>query len=217
MHGSLAVNASSTFGRRRGPTSLRTHHGGRCAPRDQGVRPTRRKLVNRHDRGGAPAIVPGTHATEGPDPTTRYSTRPSPLRTCRTASSVIGRAPPASAGLAHNARSAYLPVERIAFLPSRQIDGSARGYQDFLRAVGPHSSSGYDRAAAPEDRISIHGRARVIPASAALGALGNRSPWWSRWRVVGVSVAGARARKDLHSRAGKIMCLEVCTRVGGRS
>ena len=33
--------------------------------RDQGVRPTRRKLVNRHDRGGAPAIVPGTHATEG--------------------------------------------------------------------------------------------------------------------------------------------------------
>ena len=33
--------------------------------RDQGVRPTRRKLVNRHDRGGAPAIVPGTHARRG--------------------------------------------------------------------------------------------------------------------------------------------------------
>src|SRR5208282_6442927 len=31
--------------------------------RDQGVRPTRRKLVNRHDRGGVPAIVPGTHVT----------------------------------------------------------------------------------------------------------------------------------------------------------
>src|SRR6185312_13141790 len=28
--------------------------------RDQGVRPTRRKLVNRHDRSGAPALVPGT-------------------------------------------------------------------------------------------------------------------------------------------------------------
>jgi hypothetical protein len=35
--------------------------------RDQGVRPARRKLVNRHDRGGAPATVPGTHATEGPE------------------------------------------------------------------------------------------------------------------------------------------------------
>ena len=31
-------------------------------------------IVNRHDLGGAPAIVPGTHATEGQNPTTRYST-----------------------------------------------------------------------------------------------------------------------------------------------
>ena len=31
MRGSPAANASSTFGRRRGPTSLRSHHGGRRA------------------------------------------------------------------------------------------------------------------------------------------------------------------------------------------
>jgi hypothetical protein len=37
-----------------------------------------------------------------------------------------------------------------------QNGGSGRGYQVLFRAVGPHGSSGYDRAAAPEDRISIH-------------------------------------------------------------
>jgi hypothetical protein len=69
----------------------RTRHlpsGGAAAPRlfdritvagapgrDQGVRPTRRKLVNRHDRGGAPATVPGTHAAKGGQ-TRRLDTRP---------------------------------------------------------------------------------------------------------------------------------------------
>jgi hypothetical protein len=65
--------------RTRSRRKLHPPSGGAAAPRlfdritvakapktDQGVRPTRRKLVNRHDRGGAPAMVLGTHATEGP-------------------------------------------------------------------------------------------------------------------------------------------------------
>ena len=55
MRGSPAANASSTFGRRRGPTSLRSHHGGPRAQTGPGSPTDATKLVNRHDRGGAPA------------------------------------------------------------------------------------------------------------------------------------------------------------------
>jgi hypothetical protein len=39
MRGSPAANATSAFGRRRGPTSLRSHHGGRRAQTGPGWRP----------------------------------------------------------------------------------------------------------------------------------------------------------------------------------
>ena len=119
MRGSPAANASPLFGRRRGPASLRSDHGDRRARTGPGSPAGATKTPEPSRSWRRTRNVPGTHATEGPDPATRYSTRPSALRTCRTASSVIGRAPPASAGPAHDARSARMVARSVPRLLRR--------------------------------------------------------------------------------------------------
>ena len=62
LRGSPAANASSTLGVAPRPFDRIT---GRRAQTRPGSSTDATKLVNCHDRGGAPAIVPGIHATEG--------------------------------------------------------------------------------------------------------------------------------------------------------
>ena len=93
---SRSLSDSRSKMRARPRRTLHPPSGGAAAPRlfdritvagapkpDQGVRPTRRKPVNCHDRGGAPAVVPGTHAAEGQ--IRRLDTRPDHRRYAHTA------------------------------------------------------------------------------------------------------------------------------------
>ena len=66
-----------------GPASVRSHHGGRRARTGPGSPADATKLVNRHDRGGAPTRVPAPTRPKGPDPATR--SRPDHRRYAHTA------------------------------------------------------------------------------------------------------------------------------------
>jgi hypothetical protein len=125
--GSPAANASSTFGRRRGLTSLRSHHGGRRAQTGPGSSTDATKTREPSRSWRRTAIVPGTTRPRGQ--IRRLDTRPDHRRYAHTA-----RHRQSSGGLhQHRQNPLIMPDPRascrggFAFLPWRQIDGSSRG------------------------------------------------------------------------------------------
>jgi hypothetical protein len=108
VRGSPAANASSTLGRAAAPRLFDRVTVADGPKRDQRVRPTRRKLVNRHDRGRAPGKSPRHPRDRGAR--SDDSILDLTIAATHTPHSIVSyrRAAPASAGRAHNARSACL-------------------------------------------------------------------------------------------------------------